>query len=52
MAFETLRRQLCEAPMLALPEGVEDFVVYCDASITGMGAVLMQRGKVIAYASR
>lgn len=37
--------------MLALPEGVEDFVVYCDASILGMGAVLMQRGHVIAYAS-
>ena len=40
-AFETLRRRLCEAPILTLPEGVEDFVVYCDASITGMGAVLM-----------
>ncbi|GJU97783.1 putative reverse transcriptase domain-containing protein [Tanacetum coccineum] len=37
---------------LALPEGSEDFVVYCDASIKGLGAVLMQRMKVIAYASR
>ena len=40
-AFETLRQRLCEAPILALPEGVEDFVVYCDASISGLGAVLM-----------
>ena len=35
-----------------MPEGIEDFVVYCDASISGLGAVLMQRGHVIAYASR
>ena len=42
VAFETLRQRLCEAPILALPEGVEDFVVYCDASISGLGAVLMQ----------
>ena len=42
----------CEAPVLALPGGVEDFVVFIDASILGMGAVLMQRGHVIAYASR
>ena len=52
VAFEILRQRLCEAPILALPEGVEDFVVYCDASISGLGAVLMQRGHVIAYASR
>ncbi|KAI3522357.1 hypothetical protein L1887_00076 [Cichorium endivia] len=51
-AFETLRQKLCEAPVLTLPEGVEDMVVYCDASLHGLGAVLMQRGKVIAYASR
>ncbi|GJZ37724.1 putative reverse transcriptase domain-containing protein [Tanacetum coccineum] len=38
------------APILALPEGNEDFIVYCDASIKGLGAVLMQREKVIAYA--
>ncbi|GKE11306.1 putative reverse transcriptase domain-containing protein, partial [Tanacetum coccineum] len=43
---------LCEAPILALPEGNVDFVVYCDASHQGLGAVLMQREKVIAYASR
>ncbi|GJX24700.1 putative reverse transcriptase domain-containing protein [Tanacetum coccineum] len=40
------------APILALPEGSEDFVVYYDASHKGLGAVLMQREKVIAYASR
>ncbi|GJS24867.1 putative reverse transcriptase domain-containing protein [Tanacetum coccineum] len=43
---------LCSAPILALPEGTENFVVYCDASLKGYGAVLMQREKVIAYASR
>ncbi|GJS04922.1 putative reverse transcriptase domain-containing protein [Tanacetum coccineum] len=41
-----------EAPILALPEGNDNFVVYCDASLQGLGAVLMQREKVIAYASR
>ncbi|GJT53713.1 putative reverse transcriptase domain-containing protein [Tanacetum coccineum] len=40
------------APILALPKGSEDFVVYCDASHKGLGAVLMQRENVIAYASR
>ncbi|GKE43203.1 putative reverse transcriptase domain-containing protein, partial [Tanacetum coccineum] len=40
------------APILVLPEGTEDFVVYCDASLKGYGAVLMQKEKVIAYASR
>ncbi|GJV07905.1 putative reverse transcriptase domain-containing protein [Tanacetum coccineum] len=40
------------APILALPEGSEDFIVYCDASIKGLGAVLMQIEKVISYASR
>nr|GEX55013.1 retrotransposon protein, putative, Ty3-gypsy subclass [Tanacetum cinerariifolium] len=40
------------APILSLPEGNEDFVVYCDASLKGFGAVLMQREKVIVYASR
>nr|GFC22869.1 putative reverse transcriptase domain-containing protein [Tanacetum cinerariifolium] len=38
-------KKLCSAPILALPEGSEDFVVYCDASIKGLGAVLMQREK-------
>ncbi|GJT13142.1 putative reverse transcriptase domain-containing protein [Tanacetum coccineum] len=40
------------APILALPEGSEDFIVYCDASIKGLGVMLLQREKVIAYASR
>nr|GFC02377.1 putative reverse transcriptase domain-containing protein [Tanacetum cinerariifolium] len=44
--------KLCIAPILALPEGSEDFIVYCDASNKGLGAVLMQREKVISYASR
>ncbi|GJR61771.1 putative reverse transcriptase domain-containing protein [Tanacetum coccineum] len=50
-AFQLLKQKLCEAPILALPEGNDDFVVYCDASHQGLGAVLMQREKVIAYAS-
>nr|GFB44406.1 putative reverse transcriptase domain-containing protein [Tanacetum cinerariifolium] len=40
------------APILALPEGAEDFIAYCDASHKGLGSVLMQREKVISYASR
>ncbi|GJS55361.1 putative reverse transcriptase domain-containing protein [Tanacetum coccineum] len=51
-AFQLLKQKLCSAPILALPEGSKDFIVYCDASIKGLGAVLMQREKVIAYASR
>ncbi|GKB66825.1 putative reverse transcriptase domain-containing protein, partial [Tanacetum coccineum] len=50
--FQLLKQKLCEALILALPEGNDDFVVYCDASHQGLGAVLMQREKVIAYASR
>ncbi|GJS74371.1 putative reverse transcriptase domain-containing protein [Tanacetum coccineum] len=51
-AFQTLKQKLCSAPILALPEGTEDFVVYCDASLKGYGSLLMQREKVIAYAFR
>ncbi|GKD91988.1 putative reverse transcriptase domain-containing protein [Tanacetum coccineum] len=47
-----LKQKLCEAPILALLEGNNNFVVYCDTSLQGLGAVLMQREKVIAYASR
>ncbi|GJU20989.1 putative reverse transcriptase domain-containing protein [Tanacetum coccineum] len=47
-----IKQKLCSAPILALPKGSEDFVVYCDASHKGLGVVLMQREKVIAYASR
>ncbi|GKG03686.1 putative reverse transcriptase domain-containing protein, partial [Tanacetum coccineum] len=45
-AFELIKQKLCSAPILALPEGSEDFVVYCDASHKGLGAMLMQREKV------
>ncbi|GJW22547.1 putative reverse transcriptase domain-containing protein [Tanacetum coccineum] len=44
-AFQLIKQKLCSAPILALPEGSEDFVVYCDASHKGLGAVLMQREK-------
>ncbi|GJZ10579.1 putative reverse transcriptase domain-containing protein [Tanacetum coccineum] len=50
--FQLLKQKLCSAPILALPEGSEDFVVYCDASYKGLGVILMQREKVISYASR
>ncbi|GJV45329.1 putative reverse transcriptase domain-containing protein [Tanacetum coccineum] len=50
--FQLIKQKLCSAPILTLPKGSEDFVVYCDASHKGLGAVLMQREKVIAYASR
>nr|GEU69414.1 hypothetical protein [Tanacetum cinerariifolium] len=45
-------KMLCSAPILALPKGSKDFIVYCNASIKGLGVVLMQREKVISYASR
>nr|GEY89877.1 putative reverse transcriptase domain, ribonuclease H-like domain, aspartic peptidase domain protein [Tanacetum cinerariifolium] len=45
VAFQLLKQKLCSAPILALPEGSEDFIVYCDASNKGLGAVLMQREK-------
>ncbi|GKD32193.1 putative reverse transcriptase domain-containing protein [Tanacetum coccineum] len=51
-AFQLLMQKLCSALILALPKGSENFVVYCYASRKGLGAVLMQREKVIAYASR
>ncbi|GJV26443.1 putative reverse transcriptase domain-containing protein [Tanacetum coccineum] len=50
--FQLIKQKLCSAPILALPEGSKDFIVYCDASIKGLGVVLMQREKVIVYASR
>ncbi|GKA65438.1 reverse transcriptase domain-containing protein [Tanacetum coccineum] len=46
-AFQLLKQKLCEAPILALPEGNDNFIVYCDASLQGLGAVLMQGEKVI-----
>nr|GEW66454.1 hypothetical protein [Tanacetum cinerariifolium] len=51
-AFQTLKQKLCSAPILAWPKGMKDFMVYCNASLKGYEAVLMQREKVIAYASR
>ncbi|XP_022019387.1 uncharacterized mitochondrial protein AtMg00860-like [Helianthus annuus] len=41
-AFQTLKQKLCDAPVLSLPEGNDDFVVYCDASNLGLGCILMQ----------
>ncbi|GKB02392.1 putative reverse transcriptase domain-containing protein, partial [Tanacetum coccineum] len=51
-AFQLLKEKLCSAPILALPEGAKNFIVYCDASHKELGVVLMQNKKVIAYASR
>nr|GEU80452.1 putative reverse transcriptase domain-containing protein [Tanacetum cinerariifolium] len=51
-AFQTLKNKLCSAPILALPQGAKNFIVYCDASHKGLGAVLIQNEKVIAYTSR
>nr|GEY20537.1 reverse transcriptase domain-containing protein [Tanacetum cinerariifolium] len=50
--FQLLKQKLCSASILVFREGSENFVVYCDASHKGLGAVLMQKEKVIAYASR
>ncbi|GKC62125.1 putative reverse transcriptase domain-containing protein [Tanacetum coccineum] len=50
-AFQLLKQKLCSEPIWALPKGSENFVVYCNASRKGLGAVLMQREKFIAYAS-
>ncbi|GJY98540.1 putative reverse transcriptase domain-containing protein [Tanacetum coccineum] len=47
-AFQTLKQKLCSVSILALPEGMKDFMVYCDASLKGYEAVLMQQEKVIA----
>ncbi|GJU28487.1 putative reverse transcriptase domain-containing protein [Tanacetum coccineum] len=51
-AIRILKEKLCNAPVLALSDGPDDFVAYCDASKQSFGCVLMQQGKVIAYASR
>jgi hypothetical protein len=51
-AFHTLRQHLTTAPVLAQPDSTKPFEVYCDASSTGLGCVLMQDNRVIAYASR
>ncbi|GJW97817.1 putative reverse transcriptase domain-containing protein [Tanacetum coccineum] len=51
-AFQLIKQKLCSAPILALPEEGKDFIIYYDALIKGLGDVLMQREKAIAYASR
>jgi hypothetical protein len=51
-AFHTLRQHLTTAPVLAQPDNTKSFDVYCDASGTGLGCILMQDNRVIAYASR
>nr|GEU38575.1 putative reverse transcriptase domain-containing protein [Tanacetum cinerariifolium] len=45
-SFQTLKNKLCSTPILALPQGAENFIVYCDASHKGLGAVLMQNEKI------
>ena len=51
-AFDELKKRLTTTPVLTLPDQQKKFIVYCDASRDGLGCVLMQEGKVIAYASR
>ena len=50
-SFQELEKRLTTAPVLTLPEGNESFVIYTDASKEGLGCVLMQNGKVVAYAT-
>jgi hypothetical protein len=51
-SFQELKQRLVTAPVLTLPSGSDGFVIYNDDSHKGLGCVLMQQGKVIAYASR
>ena len=51
-AFQTLKKLLTTAPVLAQPDVTRGFDVYCDASGIGLGCVLMQEDRVVAYASR
>nr|GEY39760.1 hypothetical protein [Tanacetum cinerariifolium] len=52
VAFQLIKQKLCSAPILALPKGSENFIVYCNALHKGLGVVLMQNEKVIAYDSQ
>ena len=51
-SFQELKQRLVSAPILTIPTGDEGFTIYSDASKKGLGCVLMQHGKVVAYASR
>ena len=51
-SFQELKRRLTSAPILVIPDVGKPFEVYCDASHLGLGCVLMQEKKVVAYASR
>jgi uncharacterized protein (DUF427 family) len=51
-AFKILKKLLITSPVLAQPNITKPFDVYCDASGTGLGVVLMQEGRVISYSSR
>ncbi|GJS04103.1 putative reverse transcriptase domain-containing protein [Tanacetum coccineum] len=51
-SFKELKRRLVSSPVLTLPSGTGGYQIYSDASKKGLGCVLMQHGKVIAYASR
>ena len=51
-AFQKLKRRLTSAPILIVPERGQGYIVYCDASNDGLGCVLMQSGRVVAYGSR
>ena len=51
-SFQRLKHKLTTTPVLILPNIQKDFEIYCDASRQGLGCVLMQEGKVVAYASR
>ena len=50
-SFQELKKRLVTAPVLILPDQRKDYEVYCDASRRGLGAVLMQEGRVVSYAS-
>ena len=52
ISYQELKRRLTSAPVLVLPDNQKSFVVYCDVSRQGLGCVLMQEGRVVAYASR